>query len=276
MYTPANSESSYNSAVYSSIYARDYLIFSANEQSIDPHLSNPYLDISNSSFGYATAQTLRRKALAHALTRLENQDCINAYATAFQTQRGSIILVSNDTDQPAPVAENALESIFVAASGGRCSPHPFQWICGGNEFDCPHTDSCSTQWQSIDAANWSPFGNQIEYCLSGNVNQLCRLQFNETLAIIVIVFNAIKVLTLIYVFFAVKENPLLTMGDAVASFLKRPDDTTRGLCLVSKRSIKQWSAGNVEADSVGVPYDPTRKSWSTAVSKVRWAFCMTL
>ena len=108
------------------------------------------------------------------------------------------------------------------------------------------------------------------------MNQLCRLQFNRQLVFVVIAFNLAKALVLVYVFVAVKENPLLTIGDAVASFLKQPDDTTSGLCLMSKENINQWKNRHLVSERVGRPYDPTRKRWSTVVSKARWAACMVL
>lgn len=85
-------------------------------------------------------------------------------------------------------------------------------------WDCDPGTLCETRWTSIDAANWRPLGPKVSYCLSENVDQLCRLQFNTQLAVVVITFNLVKALVLAYVFFAVKEEPLLTMGDEVVSF----------------------------------------------------------
>jgi hypothetical protein len=37
------------------------------------------------------------------------------------------------------------------------------------------------------------------------------------------------------------DNPILaTIGDATASFLEMPDQTTRGCCLMDRKSIKAW------------------------------------
>jgi len=135
-----------------------------NSSSIWPGLNN------ETEFGYATAQRLRVKNLNNQLTRLENQDCINAYATAFQTRRGSLILVSNDINVPEPTAERTLLSVFVPGHGYQCAAHPFQWICGGTMWDCDFGTMCDTKWMSIDAANWRPLGSKVSYCLSENVD----------------------------------------------------------------------------------------------------------
>lgn len=42
-----------------------------------------------------------------------------------------------------------------------------------------------------------------------------------------------------------KCAPLLTTGDAVASFIKRPDEVTKGKCLLSRKSASvPWSRDN--------------------------------
>jgi hypothetical protein len=268
--------SSYNSTVYPSIYAREYVIYSATEQTASLNSSSTWLRLNDTEFGYDTAQSLRTKASKNQLTRLEPQDCINAYATAFQTQRGSVILVSNDTNTPEPTAERTLESVFVPGSGGQCGAHPFQWLCGGTMWDCNFENTCAANWQSINSKDWRPLGPKVLYCLSEDVDQLCRLQFNRQLAFVVIAFNLVKALVLAYIFFGLTEDPLLTIGDAVVSFLTQPDNTTSGSCLMSKEKIKKWTERQPESETVPLPYDPTRRRWSSVISKSRWFVCLVL
>jgi hypothetical protein len=250
----------------------------------NPNSSALWLGLSNetddgsSTFGYVTAQSIRTKALDNQLTRLENQDCINAYATPFQTKRGSVILVSVNSNITIsePAAERTLESVFVPASGGNCVAHPFQWICGGTMWDCNVGTTCAEDWQTVDATDWSPLGFKVSHCLSEDVDQLCRLQFNRDLAYVVIVFNVLKILVLGYVVFSIKENPLLTMGDAVTSFMVRPDNTTRDACLMSKDKLQEWSKPSLDSGRRGVAYDPIPKRWSTVASRTRWTACLVL
>lgn len=47
-----------------------------------------------------------------------------------------------------------------------------------------------------------------------------------------------------FVIYSTKENPLLTMGDAVASFLDKRDPTTKSLSLLSLHDCKaDYDAG---------------------------------
>lgn len=74
----------------------------------------------------------------------------------------------------------------------------------------------------------------IEGCLSEIVPESCQLFINIPICVIVIVCNLIK---LTCMFFAARENRdevLVTIGDAIASFLQRPDPNTANECMIPK------------------------------------------
>jgi hypothetical protein len=238
---------------------------------------------------YNTAQKLREKVVSNELRRLEANDCIEVYATEFQTTRGSVILVTKEDSEgagdnsttplrPTFGTESVSESIFGPANSGEvgCKPHPFEWICGGSSDECPEREPCVRIWQTkVDASNWTPRGSHVDYCLSEDAEPLCRLQFDKRLAYVVISFNAIKMLVLAYIFFGMWESPLLTMGDAVVSFMKRADLTTAGWCLMSRdnRLVKEWSQSY---GPKGRSYDARPKRWSKSVSGHRWFLTMLI
>jgi len=273
--------------VYASIYSRDYLIFSATEDMIihpDSPRAEPWLGQTNDTNieGYNTAQTLRDRLLADELRRMEPQECIQAYATEFQTAQGSVILVTKgDSVETSLDSETVLESIFsqyqYSLNGKKCKPHAFEWICGGSGSKCPTTrEPCERIWQTdVDANDWSPRGSKVDYCLSEDLEALCRLQFDKRLAYVVIAFNAVKVLVLAYIFLGVREKPLLTVGDAVASFMRKTDLSTAGRCLISRRSdqVMKWQNW---IPSKGQPYDPRPKRWRQSVGGGRWCITMIM
>lgn len=69
-----------------------------------------------------------------------------------------------------------------------------------------------------------------------------------------------------------KEPTLVTIGDAVASFLYDPDPTTAGICLSSKSSIQsnKWKLQPAK------PWNPKRHFWFRAASIKRWLTCNIL
>ena len=69
-----------------------------------------------------------------------------------------------------------------------------------------------------------------------------------------------------------REPTLVTLGDAMDSFLTTPDPTTIGMCFADRRVIKrEWRRGS----TVG-PRQWKQKGvqrWWTSVGKTRWITC---
>jgi hypothetical protein len=231
---------------------------------------------------------------------------MNAYATTFNTGYGSVILVvenasysafsyqyfSNQTIQPPPIIYDG-GVMYWGIPNPPCVRDPFGWICGNLRYiACPDgyfdnipggipvaTQECSVS--SMDPNNWSPFGSKVSYCLSETISPRCRVQFVPLLAYIVIFFNFAKAGILLYTVFYIGEDPLMTMGDAATSFLKQRDNSTRDLCLMSKKHIVWWQ-GDRKAP-VGQPLelhprflDTKPKRWSSAVSTSRWVSMLSV
>ena len=64
-----------------------------------------------------------------------------------------------------------------------------------------------------------------------------RIQISRDFMITVIVFNAVKLAIMIWVLLKDKNDYLVTLGDAIASFLEHPDATTKGMCMLGKEEM---------------------------------------
>jgi hypothetical protein len=293
---------SFNSAVYSSIYAMDYMIFMATEDMLQDPNPFPFL-LQTGSLDDTSALSMYNSARSDNLTRLSNEDCMNAYATIFNTGQGNLILVvniesyevfsyqyiSNQTIEVPPIVHGDGVT-YAPTPDPPCVRDPFGWICGNLHYEaCPDgsidnqpgglpvpTQVCSTS--SMDPENWSSFGTEVEYCLTEDVAPRCKVQFVPVLAYIVIFFNSVKAVVLVYVVFCVKEDPLLTMGDAVASFLEERDESTRDLCLLDKKHINWWAGDKkrVIPRPYPRPLNINPKRCSSAVSTSRWASTLSI
>lgn len=80
-------------------------------------------------------------------------------------------------------------------------------------------------------------------CLEIPADERCQLLFSPPICIVVALSAMIKVIAMFYAarISRSRSEPLLTVGDAVASFLTRPDPTTVGLCWMSKKDVHQGS-----------------------------------
>lgn len=77
----------------------------------------------------------------------------------------------------------------------------------------------------------------IESCLVEtveNVPENCQLFINIPICVIAIVCNAIKLVCMFLGACEHRDDVLVTIGDAIASFLRRPDLSTKNECMVSK------------------------------------------
>jgi hypothetical protein len=136
-------------------------------------------------------------------------------------------------------------------------------------------DLCSTDAAlsvTGDGADWKVRGHQVSHCISQIAPETCEFYFNAWVMYIVIACTAIDAGVLFYMTWRAlrkEEKALRTMGDAVASFLEREDESTRGMCLVPKTEVeKGWQE----------EYDPVAFSnnkkvrWVTASSWKEWLF----
>ncbi|RPA76695.1 hypothetical protein BJ508DRAFT_181460 [Ascobolus immersus RN42] len=90
----------------------------------------------------------------------------------------------------------------------------------------------------IDDLGWRFLGWQVQHCLTEIVPESCKLHFSMGILYGVIAMNIVKVLVMIGVLTFYNTNELLvTLGDAIASFLEKPDPTTRNYPLLSRRQV---------------------------------------
>ena len=116
--------------------------------------------------------------------------------------------------------------------------------------------------------------------------------------IVVIVCNSIKMICMAWIAWKQDSEPLVTLGDAIASFLETPDKFTVGNCITGKESYSirraprpllmrklqesfgRWNERTWETDEFWSPLPLVwlgrRKFWFGAASKKRWVLCYGL
>ncbi|KAF5582222.1 hypothetical protein FPCIR_9654 [Fusarium pseudocircinatum] len=83
---------------------------------------------------------------------------------------------------------------------------------------------------------------QVDRCYSEKYEAPCRLSIANSLLLIVCIMCLFKtVLCLLVLRLRVwgDENPLMTPGDAIASFISRPDEETRGMCTLTMEDLRK-------------------------------------
>lgn len=241
----------YNSAVFSTLSARTYSVFVVTEGFLTgdpfdvPNLSN-LSNIPTNIDEIFTTQDMQRAALAvermrasqGVLQTLDNPDCLNTYVKDFVSTNADVLLVSSHEDKSN---DSVLAWYGSRRPVGRPSDTYYDWIFDQEWQDCTSKACDIKRYGSAPPRRELRF--PILYCLSRPVPEQCKLEVSAAIMVIVIVCNALKALVIGYWAWQRPAAPLVTLGDAIASFLKVPDSTTGRMCLFSKTRITrdpQW------------------------------------
>ena len=275
----------WNSAVFSTLSSQTYSVFAGS-----PDLFNiiglnwstpvPGTAVDGSYFEY-TGLTVQKFRTASSWERLENNACIKAYAQDFISTRGDLLVISSNLNTSIPVvcikdgdnADDADGTIYL-------SDLRYDWICSS------HPSAISGEYDQCDiinsvlpySANWTITAHDgiganysVQYCLSEPVDAHCRVQFSIAIMSIVIGCNCLKVLCMVLILRYQRSQPLVTLGDAIASFLGKADPTTENLCLAEKDwfSRKSWGRALIK-------WKGQRYWWFSSASTKRWLTCNIL
>jgi hypothetical protein len=132
-------------------------------------------------------------------------------------------------------------------------------VVDGLYFDRNHTSKASEDGQNftcVSAVTGDTVGvvtsdgdiyttNTAQDCIQIPAVEKCQLLYSPTIATVVSLCSLVKVIAM---FFAARISrfrsmPLLTLGDAVVSFMTRPDPTTEGMCAMSKSDVSHGLRG---------------------------------
>ncbi|KAJ4299332.1 hypothetical protein N0V90_004577 [Kalmusia sp. IMI 367209] len=238
---------------------------------------------------------MHEKSRNNSLDRLTNLDCIREYSEPIQSNRRNVLLVSADDKMPSPNATaNGVDELYAYsffsahdASESSSAVDSYDWMCTNDtNYDSNmNYIPCSNLVEGHKNApdDWNVGGRNsdneftpsypVEYCLSEKAEPRCKIQFTRPIAIWVTILNVFKAALIFYTAFGTKEDPLMTMGDAVASFLERKDETTKGMCLLSVRDVKShkgyFPAGPKQ-------WTGKRRRWKDVTSRTRRIVTFTM
>ncbi|KAJ5210104.1 hypothetical protein N7491_009916 [Penicillium cf. griseofulvum] len=279
--------SGYNSAIYETTAVFAYDVFAgpgslAHKDFTDLHLTS-LGDDNRHSF-----QHLFYAARNGTLDRLQGTECLDAFVQTFQKTYSRLLIVTDDlkgNDSYNLVYTNPVfnPNEYVSSKIG-----PYDWLCpddtqpDGTRPDCNVNilPNISTQ---ITNHNWTVRGFKIDYCLAEKQEEHCKLQYSLPITMTVIMFNVFKAGILFYMWFKIPDTdtPILTIGDAIASFLRRPDRYTQGGCLLAYRNVRYINRLSPKALKKrpleqAKPFSKKRRRWGSAVSLRRWTFSIIL
>lgn len=291
----------YNSVFFSTIATNEYDVVFATEVFVQGGPEGAYDETEFPGLEDTQVQ-------AKTWDRLERADCINAYATEFLNTRRSLVAVVVDDAVPRNNSVKRVVPHYIRF-GSAFTFNPYGWICdasdGVSRYNFTEEEKsshykCFAKVAKVKAHadRWNSNGLDIDYCLSEPVEGRCSLNFSLSIIVVVMICNVGKALVMFFIAFRIRDKPLITIGDAIDSFLNVNDPTTEGMCLVSKAYIKageslkydngmlanyeeahireKWQKLSGNWKPTTMMYQSLLKRWSNAVSKSRWWTCLAL
>lgn len=286
----------YNSAIFSTLARQDYEVFVASPEWV--------AGVFNGSISTGSTEGTNASSFSQSLQnltqwdRLDNDRCIQAYAQLFVSSHGNLLAMSSAVKPSGPPSAiidswtlpyvDRSNDSFLTNYGTYADPvasnftPPYLWICYSYLKDeLKHSAGVSCDPNSIiqkkQDTNWTISGYAdgeqfpIQYCLSQPVIERCKVQFGLPIMLAVIGCNLMKCLCMLLTLWWQRSPPLVTLGDAIESFLQRFDISTKDMCLAGKAQFAQrpWEKSIM-------PFVKDSWSWSSSTSHRRWMTCNLL
>ena len=250
----------YNSAVFSTLVNHEYSYFLVSSEFCD---GAPFSNPRTYAWDSVDGATEALKALEAyqknrtSLKRLEREKCVEVYsAPTIISSNSDVLLVSNISNFTNSLLDygNAMPQLNAQR----------------------YQDPLFVPQLQYKYSGFYPVGSDIQgwlqYCLSVPVEEHCKIQFSLAIMIAVIVCNLIKTVCMSMIAWNRGPEPLVTLGDAIASFLDRPDVTTEGGCIAARLRFEKSKSWNLLSSR----WDPKRLRWFRAASRRRWVVCNIL
>lgn len=276
----------YNSAVFSTLCTHRYNAFLVtsdflngapfNVSSLYARENGPFprilLDtLQDTLQGYQNNQT--------SFAKIENKNCVEIYTAPIISSYSDVLLISSGLKASDLTVANSLlwsgpdvESSLIKEEvpGTIFCEVPVLTCIDGNDID-PRNLSFNASdvlyYDTVDHVNGTITGLPfIDYCLSKRAGEDCKLQFSLTIMVVVIICNLIKTICMSIIVWKQDPEPLVTLGDAIASFLDRPDVSTEGNCAAGKTRFEDSRSWGPLLSGWGLK----QLRWFRSASRRRW------
>ncbi|KAI0172715.1 hypothetical protein GGR52DRAFT_419276 [Hypoxylon sp. FL1284] len=176
-------------------------------------------------YSYGTMDRLELEAqyLLHQLPPLVDltlPECIDTFGSGSSETWGDVVLV-HSSESEGWVDTLKQPSVITDSYLPTTSTDPWNWMCGGYSKSVCDAQSILTN------GTWTVDGHIVTRCLARQLPDLCELNTSLAIMIVVLVCISCKLVSIIFAVALGRNQSLLTIGDAVASFLQDPETISR-------------------------------------------------
>ena len=184
---------------------------------------------------------------------LNFSECLHTFSTRYRSYTGTVVMVVN-YNHPNNHVLGLTYLSYNATSLAQVCPKAFLDDNGGSKIisiekppqyplifgtfkDQQSYEICPKNFKNMSSYRPTDIPT-VQGCLLRTRGSQCRLGYNVPFFFIVIGCLVIKIFLLLLALMVVKERPILTVGDAVASYLDVEDESTKGCSLQWTRKRK--------------------------------------
>lgn len=167
---------------------------------------------------------LQDAAASGQLSNLSTTACIDVFSASFNADYQALLLVLSSSGSSDSSSSNSLVATARAGIGASA------------EDDITSTDGSQVLVE----------GSEVAYCLgerAATERDTCTLNLNGILFAAILGLNLVAFLATAASLLLRRFEPLVTLGDAVTSFLRDPDPATRNNCLLTKENLRTGLGG---------------------------------
>ncbi|ROV95688.1 hypothetical protein VMCG_07630 [Cytospora schulzeri] len=237
----------YNSIIFTTQAEVNYSLIAVSESFLTGSLFHNTSSNNEGGFTQNELVELRDLASRNELTNMTNIECADLLGAAFNTKFQTILLVLE--------GQNSENSLVDTTQAGTNLP-----TGTGMPITISHDQI------SFD-------GTPIDFCLaqrSEATEGTCTVQLSFITFVVILGLNLITLVITALTLLLRRFEPLVTLGDAISSFLRDPDPSTRTNCLLTKHNLRSGMGGWGFSD--GKYWTPDRDHmWFRSPSLTNWA-----
>ncbi|KAH8205228.1 hypothetical protein TruAng_000640 [Truncatella angustata] len=297
----------YNSAVFQSLASNEYTIAVVKDSFLNASSFNLTTAEQNrkGDFGWDDSRVnpeqnytqiildMQKAAMAASYEELNTSACFDLYDDYWTPQGNALIFVKNQSVQ-TPFDDSLLMYVSIIPRYDDWAKNMWALGNGTGKFVATSPTSPVTTWYL------GPPHYEVSYCLVQQMDSeanRCRFEYSPQIMFTVCLLNLLKASVMLGVWVmrkwqnrdnrqglsqeektqAMKDQILYTLGDAIASFMRRPDPTTEDMCLAPKDDYlwkRPW-AKQLRKQPPAPSQEPRLwasrpKRWWSAASPKRW------
>lgn len=201
------------------------------------------------------------------LQKLDIPTCIRTYDHEFISDWRNVLIVSNATSLTNSWNTQDQDAVVAVATNNTGYRNPY-WFCAWDQ----NSHTCSAQ-SIIDSESWYIYSHGetkvdpafVKYCLAESMEAHCKVTFIVFMLFISVICNAAKLAVFLLILLLPGFKPLITVGDAIASFLTYPDPVTARFGAPAIAEDGSW-----RPPILSTPWKPQRCHWFCAASLRQW------